>query len=331
MNLTDTHELKCKTPATVDESLLKMWRQFSFMWMVLIGIHVAKVNSCEEDELECKRSEQCYPKGYKCDGHADCWDGTDECGCDEYVCPDNRLKCPDDVCGMEDGKLCDGHSDCPRNTDEEDCESCVDDAFLCAEEEKCIPGEWHCDGHNDCNGEDEKDCMECNGGAFMCTADNKCVRSSWVCDSYPDCSDGMDDIGCPDDGCGNNEFACFLPPPSYPNCVSKDKINDGTNDCGDCSDEAYDESCVPGGPPTPERSLLKADRRKQRKEKDEGRVNTIARGNKNIDAHRQILRRGKSYLKDNLREYLLRSKTDDRLANRILGRREREKRRRDKK
>ncbi|XP_052077226.1 very low-density lipoprotein receptor-like [Mytilus californianus] len=302
-----------------------MWRKFSLMCIVLIGLHVAKVNTCETGELECDRLEQCYPKELKCDGNADCRDGTDECGCDEYICPDNRLKCPDDLCGMKDGKLCDGHSDCPSNKDEEDCDSCIDDAFLCSKEEKCIPGDWHCDGYDDCNGEDEKDCIECNGGAFMCTADSKCVRSRYVCDSFPDCSDGMYDIGCPDDGCGNDEFACALPPPNYPNCVPSNKIYDDTNDCGDCSDEANAESCVLGGPPPPgelSRSLLKT--RGERKKKNEGRVNTVVRSNKNIDA----LRSGKSYLKENLREYLLRSKTGNRLANRILGRREMEKRRR---
>lgn len=36
--------------------------------------------------------------------------------------------------------------------------ACVDDAFHCSEEKKCIPDEWHCDGIDDCDGEDEKDC-----------------------------------------------------------------------------------------------------------------------------------------------------------------------------
>ena len=49
------------------------------------------------------------------------------------------------------------------------------------------------------------------------------------------------------DGCGNDEFKCYNPPPSFPKCVPGDNINDGTNDCGDCSDEAFAESCVPTG------------------------------------------------------------------------------------
>ncbi|XP_071126295.1 low-density lipoprotein receptor-like isoform X2 [Mytilus edulis] len=337
-----------------------MWRQFIFMWMVLIGLHVAKADECSEGELKCDRSEQCYPEEFKCDGTANCWDGTDECGCDGYDCPGNRLKCPDDVCGKEDGKLCDGRSDCPRHKDEQECESCVDGAFHCSEQKKCIPDEWHCDGINDCDGEDEENCAacvngafhcseqkkcihnewhcngiddcdgedeencaECNNDAFLCTADSTCIRSSWVCDSWPDCSDGKDDIGCSYDGCGNDEFKCNNPPPSFPNCVSGDKINDDANDCGDCSDEAFAESCVHAESPLPARSLLKT--RGQRK-KDDGRVNTVARDSKNVDAHRQPLRRGESHLKDYLRKYLLRSKTDDRLANRNLGRREMDKR-----
>ncbi|XP_063414275.1 very low-density lipoprotein receptor-like isoform X2 [Mytilus trossulus] len=365
-----------------------MWKQFNFMLMVLIGLHLAKADDCLENELECRRSEQCYPKEYRCDGYADCSDGTDECGCEDYVCPGNRLKCPDDVCGMEDGKLCDGRHDCPGSKDEEDCEACVDGAFHCSIEKKCIPSEWHCDGVDDCDGEDEKDCTDCNNyenGAFLCTADSTCIRWDWVCDSYPDCSDGEEDIGCPDDGCENNEFKCNDPYPSFPKCVPGDKINDGTNDCGDCSDEKFAESCVPGvpggpsppviNPPAPQhpsRGLQKArgqmmkkdegtkhtvareqrrkkdegtvhtitreQRRKkdegtvhtinreQRRKKDEGRVHTVARSNKDIDAHRKFLTRGKSNLKDNLINYLLHRKTDDRLANRILSRREKDKR-----
>lgn len=64
--------------------------------------------------------------------------------------------------------------------------------------------------------------------------------------------------------------------------------------------------------------------REQRRKKDE---DTVARSNKDIDAHRKFLRRGKSNLKDNLMNYLLHRKTDDRLANRILSRREMDKRR----
>lgn len=78
----------------------------------------------------------------------------------------------------------------------------------------------------------------------------------------------------------------------------------------------------PPGPPA--RSLLKT--RGQRKKYD-SRENTVARDSKNVDAHRQPLRRGESHLKDYLRKYLLRSKTDDRLANRNLGRRGMDKRR----
>lgn len=67
--------------------------------------------------------------------------------------------------------------------------------------------------------------------------------------------------------------------------------------------------------------------REQRRKKDEDTVHTVARSNKDIDAHRKFLRRGKSNLKDNLMNYLLHRKTDDRLANGILSRREMDKRR----
>lgn len=36
--------------------------------------------------------------------------------------------------------------------------ACVDGAFHCSVEKKCIPIKWRCDGMDDCNGEDEMDC-----------------------------------------------------------------------------------------------------------------------------------------------------------------------------
>ncbi|VDI10959.1 Hypothetical predicted protein [Mytilus galloprovincialis] len=319
-----------------------MWKQFSFMLMVLIGLHLAKADDCLENELKCRRSEQCYPKEYRCDGYADCDDGTDECQCEDYVCSGNRLTCPDDTCGKEDGKLCNGRRDCPRGKDEVDCESCVDGAFHCSVEKKCIPIKWRCDGMDDCNGEDEMDCADfdcpdnklkcpddfcgredaCVDGAFHCSIEKKCIPSEWHCDGYDDCD-------------GEDELDCTGPPPQEPARSLHKAHGQRTK-----KDEGTVHTVAREQRRKKDEDTVHTITREQRRKKDESKVHTVsreqrrkkdedtvARSNKDIDAHRKFLRRGKSNLKDNLMNYLLHRKTDDRLANRILSHREMDKRR----
>ncbi|XP_063399750.1 low-density lipoprotein receptor-related protein 2-like [Mytilus trossulus] len=442
-----------------------MMRQSSFMLMVLIGLHTAKADACSDDQLKCHGSDQCYPQEKRCDGFADCGNSTDEYGCD--ACVDGAFHCSNEKKCIPSEWHCNGIDDCDGE-DEKSCTACNSYAFLCASDKTCIRSNWVCDSWPDCwHGEDElgcqndvcgddefkcfdphfryqkcvpqdkinngmndcgdcsdeayrdncindgcgdnefkchkecipiekmrdgiddcgdcsdeffsDDCMnlECNNDEFLCTADRICIASDYVCDSYPACSDGKDDIGCPHDGCSDDEFKCNNTSPSLPKCVRAEKINDGTDDCGDCSDEAFRFGCVYGKPhplqslpglpylfPIPQRRARNLPNahgqkkkknegteqtvaheqrgkigegtvlpvtRKQRRMKDEDTVHIAASGNTDIDAHRQVLRRGKSHLKDNLRNSLLRSKTDDRLTKRVLSRREMNKRKREKK
>lgn len=76
---------------------------------------------CNFDEYKCEGSNRCLPILWKCDGKAQCPDGTDERGCDHG--------------------------------------SCANDQFHCSEQNTCIPASWRCDGASDClSGDDEKLC-----------------------------------------------------------------------------------------------------------------------------------------------------------------------------
>lgn len=73
--------------------------------------------SCSATEFKCS-SGQCVAATMLCDGHPDCWDGSDEESCTNMpVCP-TKLRCPHSKeCLLEEWR-CDGEQDCRDGTDE---------------------------------------------------------------------------------------------------------------------------------------------------------------------------------------------------------------------
>ena len=69
--------------------------------------------------LKCTNS-YCIPFRYKCDGKWDCWNGEDECNCDQEKCL-NMYKCKDVAICIHTKNVCDAIKDCPLNDDEELC------------------------------------------------------------------------------------------------------------------------------------------------------------------------------------------------------------------
>uniref|UniRef100_A0A182T1G4 FZ domain-containing protein n=1 Tax=Anopheles maculatus TaxID=74869 RepID=A0A182T1G4_9DIPT len=61
---------------------------------------------------------RCLPNEWKCDGHVDCQDQTDEAHCD--FCGDDAIHCGEGKC-MSQKHVCDGTANCPYGQDERNC------------------------------------------------------------------------------------------------------------------------------------------------------------------------------------------------------------------
>lgn len=61
---------------------------------------------------------RCLPSSYRCDGHVDCSDQTDETRCEP--CDSDSIYCGENRC-MSSKHVCDGEIDCPFGQDERNC------------------------------------------------------------------------------------------------------------------------------------------------------------------------------------------------------------------
>jgi len=192
--------------------------------------------NCGAQEGQCATgtsaygNDKCYNLGWKCDGMADCNDGSDEVNahCKNQVCQASEFNCVNyrsRPC-LPDRFVCDGNDDCDDGSDESDatCKSgagsptCAQDEFLCTSDDTCISGANRCDSIRDCSGgEDERDCT-CADGEFLCAAgaadktnarqvarQSPCIPAAQKCDAVDDCFDAADEslLTCSDTSEGN--------------------------------------------------------------------------------------------------------------------------------
>lgn len=61
---------------------------------------------------------RCIPNDWRCDGHVDCLDQTDESKCD--TCGPDSIYCGENKC-MSSKHVCDGEINCPYGQDERNC------------------------------------------------------------------------------------------------------------------------------------------------------------------------------------------------------------------
>ncbi|XP_042865314.1 serine-rich adhesin for platelets-like [Penaeus japonicus] len=125
-------------------------------------------------------------------------------------------------------------SDRHDGADEVGCDRSPCNGFRCWND-VCIPGTWHCDGHEDCrDGEDEYECPVCSQEALKCPSGGGCVSVNLTCDGVEDCPDGWDESGevCKRNQCGPDEVPCWTG-----QCVEHRKLCDGVSDCPASEDE----------------------------------------------------------------------------------------------
>ncbi|XP_040564909.1 sortilin-related receptor [Lepeophtheirus salmonis] len=187
-------------------------------------------NNCTEDKFKCANG-KCIPINWKCDGHNDCPDQSDEMNCGfnhHYIHNGSTTFYPEpkkkyielNKFECKSGKkiwqawICDGYNDCPDGSDE--------NHSLCQEKMRCKPHESRCEfsgecinldkicnGRKDCVDEsDEKGCghdhnifpmpssILCDPIHFSCDNNQKCLSHSFICNGIRECEDGSDEDNC---------------------------------------------------------------------------------------------------------------------------------------
>ncbi|XP_039746200.1 low-density lipoprotein receptor-related protein 1 [Pararge aegeria] len=236
---------------------------------------------CAPEQFRCGGAggTECIPLAWRCDGRADCADGSDEaepCG-HRDACAAGAFACGAGAC-VPAAARCNGSADCPRGEDEANC-ACAPGAFRCASDALCLQDTLYCDGDADCDdGSDEPPgCTAraaaapaepdfasqlCAGapGAVYCAG--RCVPAALACDGRDHCADGggggagsdEDPLACGEwrAGRGGARGRCRVSAVTAGAacgrgqwrcgngaCVPPGALCDGQDDCGDFSDEQH--------------------------------------------------------------------------------------------
>ncbi|XP_076397846.1 terribly reduced optic lobes isoform X10 [Megachile rotundata] len=196
-------------------------------------------------ELRCRDANACVPLDSRCDGIAQCEDGSDELDCPKTTLPTHSVVSAGASHVSFRGNQEPEESQTVREPEEEEdfdettlrpaADRCrADDTVRCSDGSRYICSVQKCDGVPDCDdGSDEIGCPHpgCSAGEFACDV-SRCILESHRCNFINECDDGSDEHDCNFPACTSTQFKC-----RNGQCIDSSEHCDGVKNCYDHSDE----------------------------------------------------------------------------------------------
>uniref|UniRef100_A0A0B7ATX1 Basement membrane-specific heparan sulfate proteoglycan core protein n=1 Tax=Arion vulgaris TaxID=1028688 RepID=A0A0B7ATX1_9EUPU len=220
---------------------------------------------CLSEEFTCTSDGRCLPAGYRCNGNTECRDGSDELGCVPQ-CSVREFKCSNNDCVSLSAR-CDGRLDCSDSSDERDCPSGVSitispqqmrkragtsASFICQVIGNPPPTVvWS----RRSGGAMPPQAVDSNGrltivnlrledaGDYLCRAISVYGTFEAVARLDVDYIGPVTEIPNSNGSCSRDQATC-----TNGNCIPRDYVCDGDNDCFDDSDERNCNTALPCEP-----------------------------------------------------------------------------------